>query len=536
MKTLIIILATALCSFGLSYYIFNRHAKETQAEIYYSMSEVDEPYLNIIEYMSNINRDIMDTLYCSNKLTDTDKNDITNIQIKTKWIQKFLSNTIHEYHNDRKTGKFNREKENNYWLGKNHEIGEGKAYKIKNMLNEYFDGLRYNDGKKENIAYIQTETAFYRPKNKGNISWEQQYFSDNWYSINCHLHKLLIDVLVVQKNELSYYAKKANIEIREMEINQRQIICRVKEMEFDVNLAVFPYNPILPLGAKYKSDIKLMAVSKEVLKYNTNLGEVKYDQLEIPIYQHTSPQKKEEHTYTLDTKLQGKPLSNHYSFTTYIPSIAMQTETSQQLYLDCRHELHIEANDLEAYKRYAPIFNLNNAYILQQKNNHNITICPTKEEVYLDIFNPLDSMKVYLGRLNYKAVKPPKPDIQLSIDHQAFNPLQNQAHSNSSFQIQIIPNKIFQAQMPQDSHYQIGTIEIYQKSNQNLLPKFIQSFPINKNIAHFQLPKSLFKQNKREDIILVVKDVYRINFKGEKIKEDYFSPQENMFTLGVTGI
>ena len=202
--------------------------------------------------------------------------------------------------------------------------------------------------------------------------------------------------------------------------------------------------------------------------------------------------------------------------------IIVSSAAIQNLYRNCGNFVNINVPDL--CSDYDPICTATDADIQQSTEaRRKFLIVPKGNKSVLSVSNNLGGVPEHLGDIVFNVIEPPKPTIEILINGQRVSSSTSVAKGSQVF-IKIVPDPLFALSMPQDAKYEIQTIQFYRQSGLNSPVSITQSVLSSRNATEafsIPIPSEAFNGPSGSKIYMELVNIYRINFKGQKI--DQFS-------------
>ncbi|MDF2158878.1 gliding motility protein GldM [Algoriphagus sp. CAU 1675] len=206
---------------------------------------------------------------------------------------------------------------------------------------------------------------------------------------------------------------------------------------------------------------------------------------------------------------EDKVLPVEYEYFVAQPVIKVSSEVVQQLYADCANDLLIEVPALG--NTYAPDFSVSNGQSIKGQKPGQVTIIPgASGKVNIGV----SSGGNRIGEVVYDIKPVPAPSIVPAMSNGSPVDLsQAQAiGSLTGLKIQAIPEPTFGRTMARDANFEVTGGEV--RLLRNDVPRQTIQITNGNNLAMRQLLESA---RQGDDIVVVVNQVTRTNFRGNKI-------------------
>lgn len=381
----------------------------------------------------------------------------------------------------------------------------GKAYELKNKLNEYTTNLAKLMAPNTKLAPLAIEPAedpmvLKSDPNKGKDFAEFNFYQTPVPAALATLSQKQSEVRRLESDALSYLAGLVGL----------------KEIKFDEIFAVvIPDSRSVVAGQSYKAEIAIGAYSKSItprisingsgvpVKEGKGIYEIRASGGEFD----KNGQLKRSYTATVsypDPSGQMKTVTKEESYTVLKPSVQIATASLPALYFKCANRIQTTSAGLGAL--YSPTFSGSGAEFIPGGSGK-VTIVPNSAKATLDVVN--DGIKLESFAFNVKRV--PRPTVRvLANGGAAVNEKRGESASGLRFlSAQAIPDPSFKETNPEDAKFRVSEWEVNLARGSRRVGG--QSFgPGNANISQ------LAQQAQAGDrYVIVIKKVERQNFKGE---------------------
>ncbi|MCI4671075.1 MAG: hypothetical protein MRZ79_23255 [Bacteroidia bacterium] len=452
---------------------------------------------------------------------------------------------------DEVTGKIENkgesEKNYQYWMGRgseeNQNDGRGAkaAYQLHQDLDSYIDKLVgvYNaiipdstpelrlDATNEYLAKDPEETLDGEAK-----TWERYTFHNPVVANLALLEALKLDILKKEKQTLDI-------------INTR---LGVNTFEVDSVIGDFAaVSEIVPAGLQYEAKLYVtMASSAVTPRFNSGSGAIKQEgpigRLTINANGGLIPKGKSEAkqswsaTITVPKASGGSeviPVKGE--FTVRRPEIVVTSASVSLLYRKCANEVNIDVPALG--DNYNPRFSGNNVEVTTSKSSKKLVrlIPGGGKKASVVVRSLTNGQTVEIGRVDYRVVEPPKPAVNMAVNGRIYNGA-SMVPKTSRVQVRLEPDADFKAALPNDAKYGIGGIEVLAQLSLGP-PTRVNSIPGQKNAVTKPVSVSLGNKVRQSSpgtkVYVRLNDIYRVNFKGQKIVDKRFNEVERTLSLVV---
>jgi GldM C-terminal domain len=216
-------------------------------------------------------------------------------------------------------------------------------------------------------------------------------------------------------------------------------------------------------------------------------------------------------------------LTGECDFTIMVPEAVITPSPDMPLYRECGNKLTVDAPSLGEY--YAPKFTSTQAQILPSSTDKRmITIVPIAKTTVLGVSSLTNGQNIAIGNFTFQVRATPLPKLILSADGEDIS--SNATISKSSnLKVRVKPDAAFQSAMPKDARYAIPDVEIYKESSGAKTKIAEQSGNGKDATLGISLDNKAFAQlPSGTKILIIVPEVYRMNFQNRRIEESMDSP------------
>jgi gliding motility-associated protein GldM len=421
------------------------------------------------------------------------------------------------------------EKNYQYWMGDNDVAnggrGNGKAFELRNNMDQYNAFLRkvYNDNVKDKERQLPERKLEDQVGKEGKTkSWEQYTFDGPVVANMAMLEALKVDVLEKQKELLTL-------------LNERLGVAVFKADK--VIALVAPEANIVPAGLEYRA--KLFAVlSSDNIKptFSSSMGAVKPDSsgsfgnLVIPASGGVIPKGKAEgvQAWTATVKVPKatggtEDLQVSGKFTVRRPEIVVTSASIQILYRNCGNDVNIDVPALGDL--YNPQVTAQGGSVTQSPQNKKLfRVVPTAGKCRVHVASNTNGRKIDIGDVDYTVIRPPKPAIRaLMANGQPYNG-STFIPKRSGIFIQIEPDGDFRSALPRDARYGITGATVLAQLSLGP-PQTVNQVGGASDAVGTRVKVALGRQvasaNDGTTVFVRVEGVYRINFAGKQITENF---------------
>ncbi|MEO0473533.1 MAG: GldM family protein, partial [Bacteroidota bacterium] len=506
---------------------------------------------NNIDFMTKMKEKIDEEVTNEGKKVNIGlKDTLDQIAVKTSGILKVLNDHSREMETiagkDSLTGKLENksetEKNYQYWMGigdadtKNEGRGEGQAFELRNKMNDYFEYLAtiYNANVKKAEDKITAKQLEDQVGLGGESkTWEKFNFDAPVVANVAILEALKLDVFEQQKQTLDL-------------LNTRLGVAAFK---VDKVLAIeAPVSTIVPAGLTYETKLYI-AMSSNAIKpsFSSSSGRVEtsddgtYATLKIGASANAIKGKAKEgkQSYTANVRVPKATggfddLKVEGSFTVRKPEIVITSAAVQNLYRNCGNDVNIDVPALGDL--YKPKINASSATVIANKtSNKKFRIVPTGKTCVVSVNSITNGQTMKIGDVNYKVIEPPKPTIDMAINGKPTSGSTPVAKS-SRIQVKLNPDADFRSSLPGDANYGISSIDVLAQLSLGP-PQKVNSVNTNGKDATKAIRISLGTRVRQArpgtKVYIRINEIYRKNFRGQKIPDKRFSEVERTLSIVV---
>lgn len=205
-------------------------------------------------------------------------------------------------------------------------------------------------------------------------------------------------------------------------------------------------------------------------------------------------------------------------------NMMIRSASVKHLYRQCENPLYFDVSNL-CGEVYNPKVVATNADVWQDSALTNKFVIFPKEATtcLLTLYNQKNEGEMKLGEEKVLVSDPPKPEIYYSVNGSQYR--ENISISRGSrVYLSIKADEDFMNALPQESRYMISEINIYQASCFGAQRVGGASFMGQVVKKEFEIPIPFSTSGNK--LYVEIKDIYRVNSKGEWIKDNRFTPYE----------
>ncbi len=434
-----------------------------------------------------------------------------------------------------------------YWMGtgadENTNDGRGnkEAYQLHQNLDDYVGTLLgvYNaiipdstPGRKldfdgERLAKDPETTLDGEDK-----TWERYTFHNPVVANLALLEALKLDIIKKEKQTLDL------------------INTRLGVNTFEVDSVIGDYaavSEIVPAGLQYEAKLYVtMASSAVVPTFSSGSGAIEQDgpigRLKIPANGRLIPNGKNEaqQSWTATIRVpkatggfENIPISGE--FTVRKPEIVVTSASVSLLYRACANEVNIDVPALG--ENYNPRFSGTNAEVIPSSSNPKLVrIVPGNgAKARINVKSLTNGQTIDIGPIDYRVVEPPKPAINMAVNGRIYNGA-SMVPKSSRVAVRLEPDDDFQAALPKDAGYGIGSIEVLAQLSLGP-PTRVNSIRGSKDAVRKPIAVSLGNQVRQSSpgtkVYVRLNDIFRVNYKGKRIVDKRFNEVERTLSLVV---
>jgi len=428
----------------------------------------------------------------------------------------------------------------------NNGAGSGKAHELHQLLDAYVDYANklysrlmeqrdsasnaVRPGPLDHFRTLAVEPKNYFPDipefaEKRQKTWEQFNFTHNPVVANMAvLEKLKNDVNVIETELLGVLRSKIS-----------NIVFKIDSL---IPMSA-PDAQVVVAGMQFKTKL-FVTVSSTQMKPSFG-GGVKVlpggqmGELTIPANASVIPQGQQQGEQSYATvirvpKADGTILNLNVRGTFIVrkPELVVTSRSVQILYMNCANNLNIDCPALGDL--YNPQFTCRGGQTeTNPRDRKLVRVIPSSEQVRLTVRTNTNGQTVELGSLDYRVIAPPKPTLMFSLD--GSSQLNNGANipRGAGIRFKVKADKDFLAGLPQDAKYVVNGVAIYVKMGIGQ-PTPLGTIQLGSDGGNIPLASRLGDASAGSQVICVVDEVRRINFRGQQFKEP-FTERERTINL-----
>ncbi|MEO0895276.1 MAG: GldM family protein [Bacteroidota bacterium] len=428
-----------------------------------------------------------------------------------------------------------------YWLGNNEEAndlrGNGAAIGLRDQFNAYFKTFNQIFNSQVTDSLHRPTKQLQDPENnlaEGRKSWEQKTFEGPVVANMATLEAMKLEVWQEEKDLL---------DILSVRLGAPAPFQPDTIMPFSA-----PVSTIVPAGMPFQTHL-LIGMSSKNLKptFTSRQGRIALEQggnmamLTVQADGRNIPAGATEGVQRYTARIQV-PLATggfdtlevNESFTVRKPELIFRSAAVQLLYRNCANPLNIDAPALGDY--YKPTVRVSGGdAIASNSNRKKFTIVPRNNPCVIDVSSTSNGQTVQLGKVPYRVIKPPKPEVQFRINGRMSNGVGSYPAA-SRINVKIKPDTEFLQQFPRDARYEAKEIVVLLETGMGT-PRQVKTINLaGKNLGNgvnITLPAAVRQAPRGSKVYVQLKEVKRINFRGQKEKEGRISPYESTLSFSI---
>ncbi|MDX1906910.1 MAG: GldM family protein [Bacteroidia bacterium] len=436
-----------------------------------------------------------------------------------------------------------------YWMGRGAEQeanggrGAGEAYRLHQTLDKYSKFLFdiYQSQIKDPAAksalkvedwYVALDPDKSQTHGKEAKTWEQYVFEGPLIANMAQLESIKLDVYEKEKELLN-------------QLNERLGVATFKvDKVIGVNA---PMATIVPAGLQFQTRLFVSMSSAQIRPtYTSGSGSIKMEDDGSAILTvgasggvigADKAEGKQRYSATISVpKATGgnEVIPVEGEFTVRRPEIVVTSAAIQILYASCGNDVNIDVPALGDL--YDPVFAVSSGQVIKSSTNKKrVRLVPTGKECIVTVSSNTNGQTLKIGDVKYKVIQPPKPGVNMAVNGKPYNG-SAMVPKSSRVQVRIEPDADFASGLPEDANYGITSIEVL--AQLSLGPPT----PINRiNSAGQDATKAIAvalgsrisEARAGTKVYVKLNDIYRVNFKKERIVDPRFSEVERTLSLVV---
>jgi gliding motility-associated protein GldM len=214
-------------------------------------------------------------------------------------------------------------------------------------------------------------------------------------------------------------------------------------------------------------------------------------------------------------------------FTVRKPEVVITSKSVQNLYRACGNKINIDVPALGDL--YNPSISASGgADAIQDPANKKVfTIVPQGKECIVGVTSNTNGQNLKIDDIKYSVIAPPRPQIQIIVNGKIYDG-STPIPKKSTLTVKIVPDKEFLEKLPADARYEIGTARVLVQRGLGV-PKEVTNTNASGKDARtgisVPLGTSLQNDNAGTKIYVVVDKIYRVNFKSQKVEENFIETE-----------
>jgi hypothetical protein len=160
-------------------------------------------------------------------------------------------------------------------------------------------------------------------------------------------------------------------------------------------------------------------------------------------------------------------------------------------------------------------------------NKKVFTIVPQGKECIVGVTSNTNGQNLKIDDIKYSVIAPPRPQIQIIVNGKIYDG-STPIPKKSTLTVKIVPDKEFLEKLPADARYEIGTARVLVQRGLGV-PKEVTNTNASGKDARtgisVPLGTSLQNDNAGTKIYVVVDKIYRVNFKSQKVEENFIETE-----------
>lgn len=449
------------------------------------------------------------------------------------------------------------EKNLQYWLGsgkaqeENEGRGNAEAFALHQQLDEYVEWLvemhnsqiksgtdSIGNNNEDQKLVLSEEILTMDPASEllqdgGNKTWERYTFEGPVVANTANLEAIKLDIYEKQKKLLDRF-------------NERLGVATFKADK--VVALVAPEANIVPAGLQFKAKLFAVLSSESIApRFNSSSGSITADEdnksvgiLTVPASGRVIPSNKNEGQQSYSATVSVPKATGGYEdlkvegqFTVRKPEIVVTSAAIQILYAKCGNDVNIDVPALGDL--YNPRVSATNADVItNQQSKVKFRIVPNARTCKVTVNSNTNGQNIKIGDIDYKVIQPPKPSIDVRVNGQRVTGAP--VPKTSNVQVRLVPDEDFKSALPADAKYTISTIDVLAQLSLGP-PQKVNEIAVNGRDATRPIQVSLGTRVRQArpgtTVYIRVNDVFRINFRNQRIKDTRFTEVEKTLSLVV---
>jgi len=435
----------------------------------------------------------------------------------------------------------------NYWIGVNDLAnkgrGSGEAMKLFDKLNGYIDWsnqwaqANFKSSDTSSNAVVPTFPYIcLQPKDDPNIPNNAPSKSKTWEYNTFHQAPLIANIAMLQKYKN---------DIKSVESDLLNLVkSKLGQVTFKIDSLIAidaPTSLIVPAGLEFETKLFVAMSSKDVKPKFSGSGRVTVDPTGnsavmkvAAIGGFDAKQKEKEQSYSAlieVPKADGTTakLKVDNKFTVRKPEVVITSASVQNLYRSCGNKINIDVPALGDL--YNPVITASSSEVIPDKSDRKVfTIVPSGKESVVSVSSNTNGQTIKIDDINYKVIPPPRPSIQVLVNSKVYDG-STPIPKKSDMTVKIVPDADFLAALPADARYQLSSVKLRVARGLGAPVNVDEVNGSGKDASKgvsLSLGTALINDPPGTKIYLEIDNIYRVNFKNQKIEESFILAERTL--------
>ncbi|MHA6249532.1 type IX secretion system motor protein PorM/GldM [Pontibacter sp. CAU 1760] len=380
----------------------------------------------------------------------------------------------------------------------------GLAYELKDKLNNYAKFLKkYNPNMPDQLAFdgAQDPVASQDPSQKNKDFAELNFEETPMVAALAVLSQKESEILKYEADALQKLAAEVGADIIKFE----KIFAMARAESKTV-----------AAGTKYRADMFIAASSDNItprmsyqgkpVKVENGLGKIEFVASASNYDKDGNSKQTWKGQVTINQNGRDTTFTVTEEYVVAKPVIQVQSAAVQALYFQCANELNIQVPALGAV--YDPSFSASGGSAIKGSKKGEVTIIPTSTEVTINVSSGGNA----IGKETFKVRPIPKPEVVALVNGRPIDVKRGvPAQSFRAVRLDAVADEGFKQLLPNEARFRVTKWTAYLVRNNQPIAQEDFNGP-DANLTSFAA-----KASKGDRVVLEVKDVKRLNYKGNAV-------------------
>lgn len=380
----------------------------------------------------------------------------------------------------------------------------GAAYELKDKLNEYAKFLKkYNPGMPDKLALDGSEDPVASAdKNQKNKDFAELNFEETpMVAALAVLSQKESEILKYEADALQKLAAEVGADIIKFEK-----IFAMARAESKTVAAGTKYKADMFIAASSDNIVPKMSFQGKPVKVTNGMGQVEFVASASNYDADGNSKQTWKGQVTINQNGRDTTFTVTEDYVVAKPVIQVQSAAVQALYFQCANELNIQVPALGAI--YDPSFSASGGSAIKGAKKGEVTIIPTATEVTINVSSGGNA----IGKETFRVRPIPKPEVIALVNGRPVDMKRGvPAASFRAVKLDAVADEGFKQLLPNEARFRVTKWTAYLVRNNQPVAQEDFNGP-DANLTSFAA-----KANKGDRVVLEVKDVKRLNYKGNAV-------------------